>query len=285
MENESKNQGVDKALALLQNSQLLGDAKLRVIVKAGTAIIAAQMRKDREKSEKYALSALYQMLKIPNEKLQQTAIGSIYQTIIDSIDLDMPIDGRGRAWAIVRKNKEKKVFEMTCQLGYKAYVFRFKKLHPEGFLDVNLIWEDDDFSYSKQNGEVKYTYTPKNPFRSDFDKIKGGFVYMRWYDKFNNKCENLIPMSKKELEKIKEKSLSPVFTPEGWLGEMWKKCVLRRGLKVEFEGEFEDLDEHDNKSYEFEKKPESPQIEYGDTAKMPEPIEPEIINEASKEFV
>lgn len=213
------------------------------------------------------LSFVYQCKKMKPEDLAQCTRGSIAEAFKTSLDVGLPVNAYQLAY-LTKYGKE-----IVYHVGYKGYLYKIRKLRKGAYVEVHLLWPEDEFSYQSQSGCADYTYKPAKPVRSDFGAITGGFAWMSWTQN-GREYSCIHTMSREEIDNAKKASKAKFGPWQSWPGEMMKKVILRRACKLEFIGEpeMERIIEIDNKEYDRSaqqtQQPDS--VNYADS----QPLEP-----------
>ena len=191
------------------------------------------------------LSFVYQCKKMKPEDLAQCTRGSIAEAFKTSLDVGLPVNAYQLAY-LTKYGKE-----LTYHIGYKGYLYKIRQLRKGAYVEVHLLWADDEFSYQSQSGRAEYTYKPAKPVRSDFGAVTGGFVWMSGMQN-GREYSCIHTMSREEIDNAKKASKAKFGPWQSWPGEMMKKVLLRRACKLEFIGEpeMERIIEIDNKEYD-----------------------------------
>lgn len=245
------------------------------------------------------LSFVYQCKKIKSTDLAKCTLASIAEAFKTSLDIGIPVDATQMAYLLVYGN------ELTYQIGYKGLLYKVRKLRPGIYIEANLLYKDDEFSYQSQSGKAEYTYKPKNPTRADFGQVSGGFVFMSWLQN-GREYSCIHTMSREEIDQARKASKAGNYGPwNSWPGEMMKKVILRRACKIEFIGdpEMEAVLDIDNREYNFDNRgpkasEQAKAVNYCDVQPLEEPtilnaetepkqpaeiIEPELVNDREEE--
>lgn len=181
-----------------------------------------------EELDDKALSFIYQVSKMKADDLGKVTFASVRQAFKESLDADLPVDGRMLAYVYRRSNS------LLYTPGWRGYVYQIKRIHPGAFVDVQLLWPEDHFAYSSADGLARYEYRPQKPIRGDFSNVRGGFCYV-WWKEQGREFAKVGTMEKEELARAQDKATTQkVWTT--WPGEMKKKVIIRRTCKVEFVG-------------------------------------------------
>ena len=204
------------------------------------------------------LSFVYQCKKMKPEDLKQCTRGSIAEAFKTSIEVGLPVNAYQLAY-LTKYGRE-----LTYHIGYKGYLYKIRQLRKGAYVEVHLLWSDDEFSYQSQSGRAEYTYKPAKSVRSDFGNVTGGFVYMAWSQN-GREYSCVHTMSRQELDEAKRASKAKNGPWNNWPGEMMKKVILRRACKLEFisDPDMERIIEIDNKEYDRPSQtPQTEQINY-----------------------
>ena len=149
-------------------------------------------------------------------------------------NLGIPLDGLNAA--ITGKNKV-----YITWVGYKNKVL---SLYPEAQFDVSLVKEGDEYSFSKESGEVIYSHKMADPFASP--KIKGAYAVLKY-----DRGEVLETLDVETFNKMKASSQLK-SSWQNWESEFWLKSVIKRVCKRAFHDEFEEIEKIDNENYDME---------------------------------
>jgi len=222
----------------------------------------------KELSEKI-LSFFYQCQKV--DGIETCSYNSIRETFKTSIEVGIPVDGRGLAYLVKYKNT------LEYHLGYKGLLYKIKQLRPGIVVLVGLLWAPEELAYSTENGITVYKHTPKLSLRNDFDKAVGGFCWMSWLQN-GREYSKICVVPKKDIDEARAASKTKFGGPwTKWTEEMMKKVVLRRACKLEFIGEpeMERILETDNKEYEFSARQQEPAPTVNYAEALPLDVAPE----------
>lgn len=131
---------------------------------------------------------------------------------------------------------------------YVAYKNKMLMAYPESIIDLQLVYEGDDISFSKDSGKIVYSHKINNPFASSKDKkIIGGYCVIK-----NKRGEFLTTLNSDELEKHR-KAAKQDYIWAAWFNEMALKTVIKKAVKYHFDDIFTDIVEEDNKENDIEK--------------------------------
>lgn len=139
---------------------------------------------------------------------------------------------------------------------YVAYKNKMLLVYPESLIDVEIVYEGDDFSFSKTNGKVDYHHTFKDPFNHKEEKIIGGYCVIK-----NKRGEFITVLSREEIDKARKIAKTDTIW-KAWFSEMCKKTVIKKAVKFHFDDIYAVMEEEDNKNYDLDKAtaPETPEL-------------------------
>lgn len=124
--------------------------------------------------------------------------------------------------------------------GYKNKVLA---TYPETQFDIQLVRENDTFSFSKNSGKVSYSHELSDPFNQNSSKIVGAYCVIK-----NNRGEYLETLGSEDFTKMKNASKQKYLWGE-WESEFWLKSVIKRACKRHFFDVVEEIDKNDNEDY------------------------------------
>lgn len=155
----------------------------------------------------------------------------LYTIFIKYWGLGLVIDGinvviTGRAMAMVTYH------------GYKNKVIQ---TYPSAKFDVQLVRENDEFSVSKESGNIKYSHKIADPFGSG--EIKGAYCVISIDGK-----DYFEALNKKDYDEMK-KSSKQSYLWDRWDSEFWLKSVIKRACKRHFYDIVAEIDKVDNEDY------------------------------------
>lgn len=131
---------------------------------------------------------------------------------------------------------------------YVAYKNKMLIAYPESIIDLQLVYEGDDISFSKDSGKIIYSHKINNPFANSKDKkIIGGYCVIK-----NKRGEFLTTLNSDELEKHRKVAKTDYIWQQ-WFSEMALKTVIKKAVKYHFDDIFTDIVEEDNKENDIEK--------------------------------
>ena len=137
-------------------------------------------------------------------------------------------------------------------IDYHTYKNRLMENYPESMIDIQLVYEGDDFSFKKESGKVIYNHIINNPFSKD-KKAIGGYCVIK-----NRLGEFIELMNETEILKCKEVAkMKNIWN--NWADEMYLKTIMKRACKRFFHDITQDIDDEDNKNYDLSQLDHKPQ--------------------------
>lgn len=128
---------------------------------------------------------------------------------------------------------------------YVAYKNKMLNVYPESIIDLMLVYENDEFSFSKESGAVKYTHKINNPFGQKPDEIVGGYCVIK-----NKRGEFLTILSKDDIDKHRKVAKTD-FIWQKWFAEMALKTVVKKACKQHFSDIYQNIETVDNENYDI----------------------------------
>lgn len=129
---------------------------------------------------------------------------------------------------------------------YIAYKNKMLLAYPESKIDVSLVYEGDEFTVSKESGNVMYHHNIANPLTQNEKNIIGGYCVIR-----NNRGEFLTLLSKDDIQKHRKVAKTD-FIWNQWFKEMALKTVIKKAVKQHFADIYENIEQVDNDNYNLE---------------------------------
>lgn len=130
--------------------------------------------------------------------------------------------------------------------GYVAYKNKMLLAYPESKVDVSLVYEGDEFSFSKDSGEVHYNHKIANPFQQAEKDIIGGYCVIK-----NHRGEFITLLSRADIEKHRKVAKGD-FIWQKWFKEMALKTVIKKACKQHFQDIYTNIEENDNENYNLD---------------------------------
>jgi recombination protein RecT len=222
------------------------------LIKIKERIIDSPLLKNilSEDLEKYATNIVAEIAKTRGDDkkdLSKCSADSIVSAIKQACDLNLTIDSRQHCHLIKYGNVAQ------LQIGYRGFIYSIKRAYQDANIDVQLVYEGDDFKLIKEGDVTTYSLTRNNPFAAK-DKIIGGFCYISYKlgDRLVSFCET---MSIDEINKIKGCAKQD-FIWKAWFEEKAKVAIIKRACKIHFSGINENISqisEYDNQEYDLSK--------------------------------
>jgi len=128
---------------------------------------------------------------------------------------------------------------------YNAYKNKLLNVYPESLFDIQNVYDNDQFSFKKENGRVAYTHQFGNPFDTT-RKIVGCYCIIK-----NNRGEFIETLNLDDIEKMKAAAKTQKIW-EQWYGEMVLKSVIKRACKRHFKDVVHNIEKLDNENYDLE---------------------------------
>jgi len=124
---------------------------------------------------------------------------------------------------------------------YVAYKNKMLLAYPESKIDVQLVYEGDEFSYSKVNGDIIYQHVPKDPFNQTDQNIIGGYCIIE-----SKRGHFITTLTKADIEKARKVAKTD-YIWRTWFAEMALKTVIKKAVKFHFDDLYSDIIDEDNK--------------------------------------
>lgn len=133
--------------------------------------------------------------------------------------------------------------------GYQAYKNKMLLSYPESIIDIQLVYKDDTFRFSKESGKVIYKHDINNPFGNENaeDEIVGGYCVIK-----NKRGEFITFLNKEDIQKRRKKAKFDTIWKE-WYKEMCWKSILKRACTEHFKDTFSSMETLDNESVDLDK--------------------------------
>lgn len=130
---------------------------------------------------------------------------------------------------------------------YVAYKNKMLIAYPESIIDVQLVYNGDVFSFSKESGSVHYSHIVSNPFGNKDQNIIGAYCVIK-----NKRGEFLTTLSAEEIEKHRKVAKTD-FIWKAWFAEMCLKTIIKKGVRVHFNDVYQNIEIEDNENYDLSK--------------------------------
>lgn len=125
---------------------------------------------------------------------------------------------------------------------YKAYKNMLMIKYPESIIDYQLVYKDDKFSFTKQNGEVKYSHEFTNPFEQKDDDVIGGYCIVK-----NKRGQFITTMGKQDIEKCRKVAKTDKIW-QSWYKQMCLKTVIKSACSLHFYDIYQNILQIDNET-------------------------------------
>ena len=146
---------------------------------------------------------------------------------------------------LVFDGKNIKMTSNGVSFNYVAFKNKMLSIYPESKIDIELVFDGDEFSYEKIDGKITYKLKVKNPFEDKKDeKVIGGFCIIK-----NQRGEFITRITTEEMKKHRALAIDSFYW-KNWFQEMCKKTVIKKACKEHFEDKFEGVNEMDNENYD-----------------------------------
>jgi len=206
-----------------------GVAEMKQLVAKKANDIVAILGGDKQRFEKFRSNVVRLYSQGDLSKCSPVSVlGAAMQAAYLGLDLDPNL---GQAYVIARWNGKKKVTEATFQTGYKGLIDLARRSGQLVDLYANIVYENEPFFYKYTVEGVKFEHEPLPPSKRGARKI-GAYMVAKLITGFHFEfmwAEEIMEI--KKLSQSAGKSFSPwnsnPIAEEG----MWKKTVIRRGLK------------------------------------------------------
>ena len=124
---------------------------------------------------------------------------------------------------------------------YMAYKNKMLMAYPESIIDVDLVYEGDEFTLAKSSSKVVSNHEIVNPFDRTDSKIKGGYCIIK-----NKRGEFVVTLTKADFEKHRKVARTD-FIWKAWYVEMCMKTLIKKCVRIMYDDVYETIDEEDNK--------------------------------------
>ena len=124
---------------------------------------------------------------------------------------------------------------------YMAYKNKMLMAYPESIIDVDLVYEGDEFTLAKSSSKVVSNHEIVNPFDRTDSKIKGGYCIIK-----NKRGEFVVTLTKADFEKHRKVARTD-FIWKAWYVEMCMKTLIKKCVRIMYDDVYDTIDEEDNK--------------------------------------
>ncbi len=135
--------------------------------------------------------------------------------------------------------------KIAVDYSYQAYRKKLLLEHPESIIDASVVYQGDEFYFSKESGKVLYSHSLKNPFNQKDANIIGAYCIVK-----NKLGEFIEIISKDEGEKMREVAKTKNVW-DSWRSRMFLKSAIKRLSKSFFYDSFKNIEVIDNENYDL----------------------------------
>lgn len=128
---------------------------------------------------------------------------------------------------------------------YRAYKNKVVEAYPGSVFDVQVVKAEDEFSFTKVDGRVKYNHAINNPFNVSAE-IEGAYCVIK-----NRRGEFITFVNKADIRKMRDAS-KVKYIWDQWEDQMWFKSVVKRACKFHFMDLVAKIDKVDNMDYDLD---------------------------------
>jgi hypothetical protein len=129
-------------------------------------------------------------------------------------------------------------------IDYHTFKNKLLESYPESLIDIQLVYKDDSFNFSKENGKVIYNHIINKPFENNKKPI-GGYCVIK-----NRLGEFIELMNEEEILKCKAVAkMKNIWNT--WESEMYLKTIIKRACKRFFYDIVKEIDDKDNEDYDL----------------------------------
>jgi len=130
---------------------------------------------------------------------------------------------------------------------YVAYKNKMLLVYPESEIDVQLVYEKDEFESSKDSGIVHYNHKIVDPFKREDKQIVGGYCVIK-----NMRGQFITLLNTEDFDKHKSIAKTQMIW-DAWYPEMCMKTLIKKACNQHFKDIYEGINELDNENYSLEK--------------------------------
>jgi len=136
----------------------------------------------------------------------------------------------------------------TRGVSYNWVAYKNKMLiaYPDSSIDVQLVYEGDEFECSKQSGVVEYSHKIAKPFEQKDDDLVGGYCVMK-----NKRGEFLTTMGKADVMKHRQIAKTKKIWDQ-WFKEMVMKTIIKKACSQHFRDIVQKMEDEDNERYDLD---------------------------------
>jgi hypothetical protein len=129
---------------------------------------------------------------------------------------------------------------------YQAYKNKMLLAYPDSLIDVDLVYEGDEYYFSKESGEVAYSHKINNPFTREDGAVIGGYCVVK-----NKRGEFLTILTRPDIDKHRKVAKTD-YIWSAWFVEMARKTLIKKACKQHFEDIFQDMNTSDNENSDID---------------------------------
>lgn len=129
---------------------------------------------------------------------------------------------------------------------YIAYKNKMLLAYPDSKIDINLVYEGDEFKVAKESGGIMYSHNIANPLNQKDTEIVGGYSVIQ-----NKRGEFLTLLSKDDLAKHRKVAKTDYIWSQ-WPKEMALKTIIKKACKQHFADIYQNIESNDNDNYNLE---------------------------------
>lgn len=196
----------------------------------------------------------------------------VYLDYLRTLETETDKDRKIRAWWYKTKMTEAKavnLFEAVAKDGlfidgkhitlnykskiivtydYQAYKNKMLMVYPESIIDLQIVKQDDKFSFAKRDGRVVYDHKITSPFvEPSPENIAGAYCIIK-----NNRGEFLELLGPDTIQKMRNVATTDNIW-KTWYDQMVLKSVIKRACKRHFDDVVSNMEKLDNENYDLSK--------------------------------
>lgn len=209
--------------------QLLLDAR---IPEENTSAILGYFNDARRAEKAASESARRNNRQQPSMAVTNSDDTQLYSLAVKYYNLGVMLDGINAV--VTGKN--------MVMVTYHGYKNKILATYPETEIDIQLVRDTDNVSFSKQSGKVTYSHELGDPFKSP-GNIIGAYVVIK-----NKRGEFLETLNRTDYEQMRDQSKQSSLWKK-WESEFVLKSVMKRACKRHFNDVVAEIDKIDNDQY------------------------------------
>ncbi len=122
--------------------------------------------------------------------------------------------------------------------------------YPESLIDVQIVYNWDEFDFAKQDWKVNYNHKIANPFSRNENDIIWAYAVIK-----NKRWEFLTTLNLEEINKHRKVAKTD-FIWKAWFSEMVLKTIFKKSVKIHFSDIFQEIETIDNENSDVENIPQ-----------------------------